>query len=244
MIFVLVALVAMAGGLIHSVTGFGSGVIMMLFLPYFVDMVTAPALSSAISVGVFIMLSWNFRKYIDWKISVIPTVSYLACSLPIISLVKGLNLDMLSLVFGFFLIVLSVYFFVFAKNMKVVPNWKTAVVCGSLSGVTSGFFGIGGPLLAIYFVSATDSKEAYIGNLQFLFAVTNVVNLIMRISKGIYTVDLIPLTIVGFVGINLGKRMGLKILDRMNIDVMRKCIYAFVGVSGIIKVAQELAAML
>ena len=76
--------------------------------------------------------------------------------------------------------------------------------------------------MALYFIGISKSKEAYIGNIQFLFAVTNVFNFITRISKGLYTINLLPLTLVGFVGIFFGKRIGLKILDRLRVDAVKK----------------------
>lgn len=240
MLWIAVAFGVIAGGVIQSVTGFGSAVVMMMVFPYFLDMVAAPALSSAINVGLTPALAWKFRKYIDWKIAVPPIIAYLATSLPILNFVQDIDLDVLTIVFGVFLIVLSIYFFIFADRIHVEGNWKTALICGAISGVTSAFFGIGGPVLAIYFVSATKSKEEYLGNFQFHFAVSNTVNFIMRISKGIYTLDLVPLTIIGILGIHVGKKLGLKILDKINVELMRKIVYAFVGISGAIKVLQQI----
>jgi uncharacterized membrane protein YfcA len=105
--------------------------------------------------------------------------------------------------------------------------------------VTSGLFGIGGPLMAVYFVSVSRDKESYIANIQCLFAVTNVVNFLLRISKGIYTVDLIPITLLGFAGITLGKMLGLRLLERMELEGMKKWVYLFVGASGVLTVLQQ-----
>jgi len=65
---------------------------------------------------------------------------------------------------------------------------------------------------------------------------TNMSNTLVRIFRGVYTADLIPLTIAGIIGINVGKKIGLKVLDRIDIELMRKIIYAFIGVSGMINV--------
>ena len=65
-------------------------------------------------------------------------------------------------------------------------------------------------------------------------------NLIIRIHKGFYTLELIPATLIGMVGIGLGMRIGLKILSRINSNVLRKIIYAFVGVSGLLTLFDHL----
>ncbi|MBQ3193332.1 MAG: sulfite exporter TauE/SafE family protein [Oscillospiraceae bacterium] len=140
----------------------------------------------------------------------------------------------LSLAFGVFLIVLAFYFFAFSERITMQANRKTAALCAMLSGITSGFFGIGGPLMAIYFISAIKEKESYIGTIQFLFAFTNIINLFTRIVNGIFTIDLLPATILGFAGITMGKTIGLHILDRTDPSKIKKLVYAFVGISGIL----------
>jgi len=51
---------------------------------------------------------------------------------------------------------------------------------------------------------------------------------------------MIPLTIVGLAAISFGSGIGLKILNKLNKEIMRKLIYAFVGIFGILTVAQQI----
>ena len=140
---------------------------------------------------------------------------------------------------GVFLMLLAGYFFLFSERITLSGNRKTAAVCFALSGTTSGLFGIGGPLMALYFVATSKNKESYIANVQFVFAVTGIGNFLTRVVKGVYTVDLIPATLLGFLGILIGKAIGLKILDRLDLKRMKQCVYAFVGISGFITVAEH-----
>ena len=225
---------ALAAGVVQTVTGFGAAIFMMLIMPHFFDMFAAPAVTSAITVGLSLTLAWKFRAHIRWKTCLFPALVYLLFSTASISLAKKLNLEHLSFAFGIFLIVLSVYFFVFSERITMRANRGTAAVCAMVSGITSGFFGIGGPLMAVYFISAIKEKESYIGTIQFLFAATNIVNLFVRIANGIYTMDLLPATVLGFAGITIGKLVGLRILDRIDPARIKKLVYAFVGISGIL----------
>lgn len=204
----------------------------MLFMPYFFDMIAAPAVTSAITVGLSLTLAWKFRKHIQLNACLFPALVYLFFSITSIQLAKKLNLEFISLAFSIFLILLSIYFYVFSERIRLQATRKTAALCGMISGITSGLFGIGGPLMAIYFISAIEDKKAYIGTIQFLFAFTNIVNLLMRIANGIYTIDLLPVTILGFGGITIGKLLGLRILDKINPARIKKLVYAFVGISG------------
>ena len=238
MIYAVVACMALLGGTIQTVTGFGGGVVMMLALPYFLGMVRAPALSSIICMGLCYTLAWKFRKYVDFKSLWVPAVAYVTCSVGIISVVDRIDMSVMSLAFGFFLIVLSIYSLVFSKRMRLNANWYTGLICGAVSGFLSGLFGIGGPLMAVYFAAATDSKETYIGSTQVLFSLGGTINFLIRIFRGIYTVDLIPLTLLGVLAISLGKLVGLRIVAKLDPETMRKLIYGFVGVSGVITVCK------
>jgi len=240
MVYAVIAAAAVMAGVIQSVTGFGSAVFLMLFVPLFYDMVAASAIASSIAMGLGITLAWRFRGHIQWKLCALPAVIYLVGSIGAISVIRDIDLDALTLTFGIFLVILALYFLIFAKKMSIRGSWKSAAVCSAISGVTSGLFGIGGPLMAVYFVSVSRDKESYIANIQCLFAVTNVVNFLMRIGKGIYTADLVPITLIGFAGITLGKVLGLRLLERMELEGMKKWVYLFVGASGILTVLQQI----
>ena len=224
----------MAAGIIQTVTGFGAAVFLMLIMPRYYDMVAAPAITSAITLGLSAALAWKFRRHIRWKECLFPTVVYLVFSITAIGFAKKLDMAHLSTLVGVFLVILSVYFFVFSERITMKANWQTAALCAMISGVTSGFFGIGGPLMAVYFISAIREKESYIGTIQFLFAFTNIINLFTRVANGIFTIDLLPAVVLGFAGITVGKILGLRILDKTDPGKIKKLVYAFVGISGIL----------
>lgn len=225
-------------GLVQSVTGFGAGVVMLMVFPYFLDMLHAPALSTAIVVGSAASIAWKFRKQIDFRLVLPMAAIYLSMSTAMIMLAKCLDLDLLTMAFGVFLIVLSVYYLKFSKSITLHPTLATTVFCAVVSGICGGLFGIGGPLLALYYLATSKGKQAYIANIQTTFFITNTVNTVTRICNGIYTLDLFPLTLLGLAGISVGNFFGLRILDRINIDRMRTAIYIFIGISGILNVLE------
>ena len=240
MSYIVIAAAAVLAGFLQAVTGFGSPMILMMVIPYFYDMVTAPAVANSISICLAATLFWKFRKEIDWRSCLFPTGVFLVFNLIAIQFVKKIDLNFLSLAFGVFLIILALYFFLFSKSKPFKANWISALICGTVSGITSGFFGIGGPLMAIYFVSATKRKETYIGNIQFLFTLTTSFSMLSRIANGIYTIDLLPTTLIGIACVLAGKQLGLRVLNKLDPDKTQKLVYAFVGISGAITVIQNL----
>ena len=240
MILLSVILAAALAGLVQSVTGFGGAVVMMLVLPHFFSIPAASSIASAVCLGLNLVLLVKFRRYLDWRLWLLPTLPYLVTSTAAIRAVGQLDLRLLSAVFGGFLVVLAGYFFLFADRVSVQPTRRTAIWCGGISGVTSGLFGIGGPLLSLYFLPASGSKERYTANLQCYFFVTNLLNMFTRLSEGIMTADLIPLILVAFLAINVGKEVGLRILGRLNEEKLRRLVYLFVGLSGLLTLLQNI----
>lgn len=240
MILLSVILAAALAGLVQSVTGFGGAVVMMLVLPHFFSIPAASSIASAVCLGLNLVLLVKFRRYLDWRLWLLPTLPYLVTSTAAIRAVGQLDLRLLSAVFGGFLVVLAGYFFLFADRVSVQPTRRTAILCGGISGVTSGLFGIGGPLLSLYFLPASGSKERYTANLQCSFFVTNLLNMFTRLSEGIMTADLIPLILVAFLAINVGKEVGLRILGRLNEEKLRRLVYLFVGLSGLLTLLQNI----
>ena len=240
MIFLSVILSAALAGLVQSVTGFGAAVVMMLVLPHFFSIPAASSIASAACLGLNLVLLIKFRKHLDWRLWLLPTLPYLATSTAAIRAVGQLDLGLLSAAFGGFLMVLAGYFLLFSRRAALRPSWQAAVLCGAASGVTSGLFGIGGPLLSLYFLPASGSKERYAANLQCSFFVTNLLNMFTRLSEGIMTADLIPLVLVAFLAINVGKELGLRILGRLDEEKIRRLVYLFVGLSGLLNLLQNI----
>ena len=49
-----------------------------------------------------------------------------------------------------------------------------------------------------------------------MFAITFFLNTLQRFGQGLFTVDLIPITLLGLAAITLGKWLGLRIIDRIS----------------------------
>lgn len=228
-----VFLAPIVAGIIQAVTGFGAGIFMMVFFPFFFPILNASALSASISLVGTCSLSWHYRKQSEWKLTLLPSAIYIAASSASILLAPYLPTDLLKRTFGFFLILLSIYFLTISGKLQIKASLLSATVCATLSGIVGGLFGIGGPPMVIYFLAALNDKEKYLGTIQLFFFITGIYTLVFRIINGIYTLDLIPYTLIGVAGIMVGKKFGTKIVDRINADTMKKLVYAFLGFAGL-----------
>jgi len=165
MVWAAVILSALAAGLIQSVTGFGAAVVMMLVVPKFLGMATAPALISSICIFLSILLAWKFRKHVNVRQTITVAVLYIIVSSVTIWVSASWDLDFLSLIFGLFLIALSFYYLVLAKNLTIKVTPVSTVVCSMLSGLFGGLFSTGGPIASILFMGMTNDKMGYLANI-------------------------------------------------------------------------------
>lgn len=232
----LVLLGACAGGIVQSTTGFGCGIVLMIFLPTMFSLLQASAVSASICVILAVTVAMHYRHHVVIKKLILPVICYTLTSMLTIWISTGLNLGALSMAFGFFLILLALYFVLGKGKVFLRPTPLTAVLASAASGMMGGLFGIGGPLMALYYLNATDSKEEYIGTLQGFFTISTTVGTLTRIYHGIYTIELLPATLCGMAGVVIGGRIGSRILHRINAKILAQLVYALMGVSGLITV--------
>mgnify|MGYP000002327238 FL=1 len=237
----MIGLAALVGGVIQPLTGFGAAVIMMVAASAFYDMTIAPTIVALICMAQSGTMTWMYRKHIDVKQIALPIGLYTVCSLVIINLLGNFDLHVLTALFGAFLIALAAYFLLFAKRVKLdQPGLAAGLVCSAFSGCCAGAFTIGGPMMALYFVAIARSKETYVGNMQFLFFTTNLINFTMRTVRGYFSAALLPVAGLGMACILLGLWIGTRLSRKMSGDVARQVVYIGVGVSGLVTLVQEL----
>lgn len=230
-----------AAGVVQTVTGFGSVVLMMLMFPFFFHMIDAPSLALAINMIYCFVLCWKFRKSIDFKAALWPTITYSAVGFAVTGLVKGADLRVLVIVFACFLMALSLYLLLLSDKVRINrPGLGIGIGCGVLAGISSGLFAIGGPPMAPYMMAATKDHRSYVASMQFLFAVTNVANLAGRMINGVFNWSLWPYIAVGSVCIIIGMYAGEWIAKYLAPQKLRMAVYSFVGISGLILLLQQL----
>lgn len=240
MIGIILLLTSAVAGVLQAVMGFGAAILLMMVLPSFFDMLQAPALSSSIALGACVSLAWQFRAYIQPKLVILPVILYEVASITSLQLASRLEMDSLGVAFGVFLILIALYFLLPLPTIRVSGGVVSTAVCAMVSGASSGLFGIGGPLMAVYYLSVTEDKQTYAANLQCLFSLTATINLIIRVRKGFYSLSFLPLTLLGILGIFAGKWVGVKILERIDMKLMERAVYILVGVSGLLTLAGHL----
>ena len=94
-------------------------------------------------------------------------------------------------------------------------------------------FGVGGPLMAAFFLEATKTKEDYLGTTQLMGGLTLTVDFIMRVANGMFSADLIGYTLLGLVFMIAGLFIARSLVRRMNALTLRKIICLVILVDGV-----------
>lgn len=238
--WIVVILGSAMAGVLQTVTGFGSVVLMMMVFPFFFGIIDAPSLALSINMLYCFILCFKYRRDIDWRVTIPPTLMYSVVTFIVTGLVGSANLHVLIIIFAIFLMALSVYFLLVASKIKAKPKPIVGVGCGALAGVTAGLFALGGPPIAPYFVAATKDHRSYVASMQLLFVVTNIVNISGRMVNGIFNWALWPFIAAGSVFILGGMKVGELVAAKLDPAKLRVIVYSFVGVSGLILLLQQL----
>ncbi|MCT3545143.1 sulfite exporter TauE/SafE family protein [Lentilactobacillus buchneri] len=236
--FIFVLLPAVLAGIVQGVTGFGSAIVFMVFLPTILPIPQSAGVASLIMSVSNIMLAWRYRHSIKFKRIIWPFVVYASVAFMALQLVNSINVHLLKSMLGGLLVALSLYFlFVKSEGRKHYPIY-IAIIFMIVSGFFNGLFGIGGPLTALYFLSLADTKEEYLASIQAFFLIDQLYITSIRFYNGILGLNDVPLILLGIVGGVIGTMIANRITVHMNISMIQKCVFVLIGVSGVFYLVQ------
>ncbi len=228
-----IPLAALFSGLLQGITGMGGGMLLMLVLPFFFPVPQAAAVSGAICLCLTISLVIRYRKHINYRKALPPTVLYILASAFAIHFAVEADAEKIRKGFGAFLIILSL-FLVFKKETNAFsPGPVVSILFVLISGICDGLFSIGSPLMVLYFSSRTGSKEEYLGTTQLLFFFSLLVNTCLRFFQHLVGREHLPFILLGFIGILAGLQIANRFVSRINGSALKKIAYAAIGLSGV-----------
>lgn len=220
-------------GLVQGITGFGSGIILMIFLPALVPIGRAAGISTLTMFVATVLVAWRYRKSLQWRQLVMPFIVYSAVATYSVHLGKMLDTGMMRMLLGGLLVALSAYFTLHkgreAKPYPLVVN----VIFMVISGFFNGLFGIGGPLMALYYLMMAKTKEAYLASIQTFFVMDGIYVTALRFSQGILHIGDMKIVLLGMVGALVGTAIANRLVTRMNTERVKQIVYVFIGISGL-----------
>ncbi|AUH38206.1 permease [Lactiplantibacillus plantarum] len=232
MVWLLVFLPGLLAGLVQGLTGFGAAIVMMIFLPQLFPIAQSAAVAGVIMAASVITLVWRYHQHIHFRQIIVPFIVYASVAAYSVHLGQVLDVQLLRRLLGALLVSLAGYFSLSKRAANQTYPWWLAGLFMIISGFFNGLFGIGGPLMDLYFLSLADTTADYLGNLQTFFLIDVVYISTVRVLNGILTPVLLPHIMIGMVGAVIGTALAARILSRLPMTTVRHLIYLFIGLSG------------
>lgn len=231
---VIMILACTGASFVQRVSGFGFGIFIMTMLPFILPSYgEATTLSGILSATQCIWVLLRVYKHISWRRLLPIMLAFLIVSYFAVGYVATAGDALIKHIFGTTLIALSIYFFVFSERISVRPSLPIQLSMGALSGIMGGLFAMQGPPAVLYFVASEREKEAYLAMTQAYFFIGNVAMTFYRAHNGFFTTDVAWGWLYALPGVFIGTWLGRLVFDRVSAPLLRRIIYAYMAVSGV-----------
>ncbi len=235
---IFIFLLTIVASFIQRVSGFGFGIFVMMFFPFFLPSYGESVMLSGLLAGsTALMIAIKNRKYIRWKMMWIVTFFNVLFSFIATEYMRSLSNDVLKQCLGVVLILIALYFLFGEGRMGRIFKSKPAqVTIGSVSGVMGGMFAMLGPPLVLYCISTLEDKHEYVTTLQAFSVVFNLFYTIFRFKAGFYSDDTWLWWVIGFGGVIIGSSLGTRCFDVISNRMLKRIVYVIMIVSGTVAI--------
>lgn len=234
-----VFLLAIVASFIQRVSGFGFGIFVMMFFPFFLPSYGESVMLSGLLAGTTaLMIAVRNWKYIRWRIMGMVLFFNILLSFLATEYMSSLSNETLKRCLGVALILIALYFLLSAgKKMKMLMHsgWAQGLI-GSVSGVMGGMFAMPGPPLVLYCINRLEDKREYVSTLQAFSVMCNVFYTLFRTKVGFYSEDTVLWWIVGLLGGTIGTYLGSKCFESISNRTLRRIVYGLMIVSGLVAI--------
>lgn len=227
--------ITLIAAIVNGISGFAFGVVVLMAFPYIFGYTKALALAGLMGLLIACFNAYLYRKDIDWKWVPRWFSVFIAAELVSVLVLKKIgDAPMWYTLLGVLFMVLGIYLLWGQSKIRIKPTVFTMVIMSVLSGLIMGCFGVGGSVMAAFFLEATNGKEQYLGTTQLMGAIIYLVDMILRSANGMFTADLWGLTAVGVFFMVIGLFIAKKLVSHMDALTMRRFICAVMIVNGVV----------
>ena len=232
----LIFLLTIVASFIQRVSGFGFGIFVMMFFPFFLPSYGESVMLSGLLAGsTALMIAVKNWKYIRWRMMWIVTFFNVLFSFIATEYMLSLSNDVLKQYLGVVLTLIALYFLFGEGRMGRIFKSKPAqITIGSVSGVMGGMFAMPGPPVVLYCISTLEDKKEYVATLQAFSVVFNSFYTIFRFNAGFYSENTWLWWIMGIGGAVIGSLLGSRCFELISNQTLKRIVYVMMIVSGMI----------
>ena len=229
----LIALVWVAAGFIHGISGFGGLVIAVTFLSLFLPLQFTVPLGIINSLVMNSMLAFQYRKHCDYKITgfmLLTSCPGIALGLYVLAFVPNTYLQ---LVMGILLL-----FFVFwectHKTTEPKDNLVKRAIASFCSGFTFASTSLGGPPVAVYVLHAGWSAQKILGTTALFFLFAGLFIIPGLAVADLVSTKLIEYAIVSMIGTAIGIILSFRFIKTGGMDLFKKSLLIVIFISALL----------
>lgn len=229
----LLIVISLLASFIQGCTGFGYSILCMSLLPLILPYKLAVTATAASSFFMVFYFTVKLRKHIHLKLLFWPLISSTVTSFAGVFLLANTSETWIRHILGLVLFCLSLYFIFLSDKMHISQTPTNGLIAGTVSGIFSGLFNLGGPPMVVYFISAADDKLQYHATMQCYFAINCVIVLLSHVIMGNFNIEVVQCSAMLLVGIAIGSFAGFALFRRISASVMRRLVYGCMMLLGI-----------
>jgi uncharacterized membrane protein YfcA len=220
-----------AAHVVFGVTGFGTGLVAMAFLPFIMTPSQAVVLMTVLTI-IFAVVIW-----VPLRADFAPRGLVGLAAGSIVGTPAGVWIlaeapaDRVYRLIGFFLIVVVILEFA-GRFPRRLPGPGWGVGAGLLAGLFGGAVGLPGPPTIVYAATQDWSPRTFKANLQAFFIVNQGVILAGYAVAGLVTAEVGRLTAVYLLPALVGTLLGMRLFDHVDPVRFRRIVFALLFVSG------------
>jgi uncharacterized protein len=235
----LICLIALLAGFTQGLSGFGSVLVALPLLALFMDFNTAVPLVSTWGMTINLILVVQLRPHLRLQHIGPLTVAALP-GIPLgVYILTHVAVRVLELLLGGLLVVFSLYFlWSGGKTRQLSRGW--AYVAGFSSGILGGSLASSGPPVIVYTALQAWPKEEIKSTLTGYFFLSGLVIIAVQTISGLFTPEVLNLSLFSIPFIVLGVFLGSAIYYRLATARYRQIVVGLITILGLLTLIKAL----
>ena len=225
---------------VKGLCGFANSLVFTTLLSFGDSIVHITPINLLLNYPSHILMIWNYRKAIDYKICLPLCGMVIVGIVPGVIFFKNADISTLEIIFGIFVVLIALdMLFGRKKPAQGAQNsWKMGLL-GVVSGFACGFCNIG-VLVGAYVGKVTDDTDSFKANVTIVYFVADTIKMVMYAYLSILTVDILLESLVLVPISLLGLCLGIKGSKMINEAAVKKMVLIMLILSGLALVINNL----
>ena len=238
-LIVVISLAVFLGALTRSVFGFGDSIVSMPLLALLpISLATSISLIGITGLITGTLAIFSIREHIDRRILFLLVISSLIGVPAGLYLVKNIPQENVIYILGIFLMIYGIYSLIKGRlNINLTNEWKDNMILplpfGFLAGALGSAYNMNGVPIVVYGTFRDWDMETFHSTVQSHFAISSLLVVLGQAFGGLWSRDLIVLTLASLPAIYIADKIGQVVRRRISIHQFEVLLFIFIIVLGL-----------